>query len=197
MKLKVDTKDHSTNHSKYCQKLVNLIKQSDFEYDNLYTEAEYGEVMDFDSMKWVSGQLHGDLDILLETTDGDLYIEVKTNPIPQDLEKGISQQAKAAYLLDFVDYTIMLEDEEIDQLNLDKITDWLEHIQEFDPPLEELNQKDKEKTKPVQADETEEDEPVEKEEIEYDIQNEFTWESHEVNTGNLPDSWVRSRPLAI
>lgn len=171
-----------TKHLNYAKNLAQKIENSSLKYEEISIEQAYGEYMDFQDFEHKSGQEYGDIDILIEKTEGNLYIEIKTNPKPEDLKCAKQQEAKAAYLLDSIEYTCTLTDKEIDQLTAQEISNWnLEHTK-FEPPLEHLQEKDKDKNKPQKHQQTQQtgSEP------DFHIENDFTWESKEVQTENLP-----------
>ncbi len=144
------TKEHQTQHSFYCEKLANTIQQSELDYEELYIENSYGESMDLQKMENVGGQEHGDFDILVGFGAGYLYIEIKTNPCPEDLKKGQEQLSKATYLLDQVEYGLVIKDSQIDELSPKKVSDWELTDKQFEIVENWLTENDKSKTKPTE-----------------------------------------------
>lgn len=171
-----------------------MIEESSLESSQVLTEQTYGELMDFESFEHEAGQVYGDLDVLADLDGSYLYIEVKTNPSQQDLSKSEEQLAKAAYLLDPIEYTVSLTDSQIDQLTVQEISEWDLDSSQFDPPLYQLTLKDAQKSKPGKYTPSENNDS---DILEVDIKNEFEWSSDEVMTENLPNQWPRPRHLTV
>jgi len=187
----VDVKEfHESKHSAYSFELASLIEESQFECEEVLVEQEYGEYMNFDNFQHIKGKEYGDLDVLVETDEGCLYIEVKTNPSDEDILDGKKQMAKAAYLLEDVDYTISLTDEEINQLTSEKISKWDLQTSMFEPDLWYLTLDDAQKTKPKQYELPQHEKNLDP--SDFNVESDFAWSDKEVKVENLPDKMPRA-----
>jgi len=190
----VDAKDHQHKHTKYCKKLAQLLEDSSLQTTEIYIEQPYGEYIDPNTLEHKSGQEYGDLDVLVGLGEKYLNIEVKTNPSKEDLTHSQEQLAKAAYHLEPIEYTLTLTDSEIEKITPQDIENWNLNKNKFNKPTKHLTLKDAQKTLPQPYQPTKNQEEYE---IDTDLQNNFQWETEEVQTQNLPKSWFEPRPITI